>query len=554
MAYSRQQLEDALVAAHNAGDTEAANLIAGEIRSISNPKPVTAGERVGAVGAGFNRGVAGFAGMPVDFLLNVWDLGKAGVGYTQSKITGKPPSPIFDPANRLEYAGSSEHIAHLMNKTPYTDTRIPRPDDKISQYLYAGGSALPGAMLMKPTTAGQAASATAANVVPTLAAKGVADATSGTQYENMAPIMASLLAQGGVNYMMRPKPQKPVDTVRRDTLEKSQEEGYVVPPSTTNPTVTNKLLESIGGKVATQQDAAIKNASITDALARRALGLPEEAPITRQGLASIRDDLAPAYEAVKKVGTITADKQYKDALGALASKYDKAASAFPGLANEDIGNLVKSMDQPAFDADAAIDATKILRDKSNELYAKGDKTLGKAYRQVSNELEAVIERNLPPKSTILQDFREARKTIAKTYSVEKALNDSTGHVSAIELAKQLKKGTPLSAELETAARFGQAFPKAAQSVNDSGAVRNTDVMMGAGTSAISREPSWLLYPFARMGMRSALLSDTGQKLALPSLPSNSVELQSPEMQRAILMFNQALLSQRAGEAVENRQR
>lgn len=511
---------------------------------------VAASDRVQAVGSGANAGIAGLLGLPVDTGLNVVDLINAGLGVGASVFNkGLVPEIFMKTIDRSRVAGSGEWLRNLANKTPVTTTQMVRPNDAVSQYLHVGGSALPGAMLMQPSTAGQAMTATAANVVPALAGKATADITKGTDYETTAPILANLLAQGGVNRAMQSSQKKPLDAVRRQTLIDSQEAGYKVPPSTTNPTVANKILESIGGKVATQQDAAIKNTEVTNMLARKALGLPDDAPITRESLAQIRSSVTPAYDAVKNVGTITADAQYKQAIGDISARYDKAAKAFPGLANEEIGNLVKSMDQPVFDADSAIDATKILRERSSELYAKGDKTLGKAYKQVSNELEAVIERNLPQKSSVLADFRDARKTIAKTYTVEKALNDATGNVSAIDLARQLKKGSPLTGELKTAAKFGQAFPKAAQPINDSGSVRNTDVIVGAGTSALSQEPGWLLYPFARMGVRKGMLSDAGQKMAIPSLPKNQAQTLTPEQLRIMLMLNQSAQMQgRTGSA------
>src|SRR5262245_4133836 len=72
------------------------------------PKPATAADRAQAVSAGGYSSVAGFLGMPADTALNVWDLGKAGMGTAQSLITGKPPSKAFDPSNRSGYVGTSE--------------------------------------------------------------------------------------------------------------------------------------------------------------------------------------------------------------------------------------------------------------------------------------------------------------------------------------------------------------------------------------------------------------------------------------------------------------
>jgi hypothetical protein len=102
------------------------------------------------------------------------------------------------------------------------------------------------------------------------------------------------------------------------TLLKSQKEGYVVPPSTTNPTVMNKLLESTGGKIATAQDAAAKNADVTNALVKAEFGIHPDAPLTEATFKAIRDEAAPAYEAIKKVGTMATDDTYRAALNKIS--------------------------------------------------------------------------------------------------------------------------------------------------------------------------------------------------------------------------------------------
>lgn len=102
-------------------------------------------ERAMALPAGANRAVfAGLAGLPVDTVANAVDLGKAGIGYLTSKVTGKAPPEWTEPMNRREVVGSSDWIASQINKgadvlgvrSPIDN---PRPDDRASRVLYAGG-------------------------------------------------------------------------------------------------------------------------------------------------------------------------------------------------------------------------------------------------------------------------------------------------------------------------------------------------------------------------------------------------------------------------------
>jgi hypothetical protein len=63
---------------------------------------------------------------------------------------------------------------------------------------------------------------------------------------------------------------------------------------------------------------------------------------------------------------------------------------------------------------------------------------------------------------LIDELREARKQIAKSYDVERALNVGDAGVSAPALGRMLDKGKPLSGGLETAGRFAEAFPAVAR--------------------------------------------------------------------------------------------
>lgn len=305
------------------------------------------------------------------------------------------------------------------------------------------------------------------------------------------------------------------DIVRQQTLAAGQKAGFVVPPSTTNPSTLNKIMESIGGKVATAQDAAVRNQGVFNSAGKKVLGLADDAPLTQEAMSALRSEAGDVYGMLKGAGQITTDAKYAADLARVTSKFSGAAKDFPELAKSEVMDLVAGASKPGFSSDSAVDLLSILRDKADKAFSTGDKGLGKAYKEVSKAIEDVIERNLAQtgNADLMSKFKDARQLIAKTYSVESAFNPSTGNVVGSKLAAQLAKKKPLSGELKVAAQFAQAFPKASQAVTDSGAVRNTDVILGAGASALSREPTYLLYPFARQAARSFLLSEPGQRLA-----------------------------------------
>jgi hypothetical protein len=305
------------------------------------------------------------------------------------------------------------------------------------------------------------------------------------------------------------------------TLKEAQKLGLVVPPATSNPNAVNRVLEGAAGKLTTAQAAAAKNRAALTNVAKRHIGLPEDAPLTMESIKAVRAEAGKAYEVVRQAGRINSDTEYRAALINLFSKHEGAAKDFGKLAkNQDVDDIFTSLNQKSFDADSAVDMISILRDKADDAFRAGSSQTGKAYREASKILEGAIERHLKnggkQSAEMLKSFRDARTLIAKTYSVEKAFNQSTGYVSGTKLAQQLAKGKPLSGELRTAAKFAQAFPKAARDLNESlPGISPLDFYGAGGVAAVSGKPWYLLYPFLRQGTRSTVLSKFGQRAAIP---------------------------------------
>lgn len=324
------------------------------------------------------------------------------------------------------------------------------------------------------------------------------------------------------------------DAVRQATLAQSQKAGYVVPPSTTNPSVGNTFLESFGGKIATAQDAALKNQDVTNRLAKQALGLSEDAPMTLESLKAVRGEAGDAYKTLRAVGQVAIDDATSNTIDSVAAKFtgSKLKEALGG--GNDIPKIVQALKDEPLTGDTAVDAIALLRNKADGAYRAGENEIGKGYKTISKAIEDLMEKQLS--GDALKEFRDARQLIAKTHTVEGAFNPATGNVVATKLAAQLTKGKPLSSELKTAAQFGQAFPKAAKDIVDSGSVRNTDAILGSGASVFTGNPWYLGWPFLRQGARSFLLSNPGQAMAMPSASAGV----SPRIPMGLLAAEESL--------------
>ena len=156
---------------------------------------------------------------------------------------------------------------------------------------------------------------------------------------------------------------------------------------------------------------------------------------------------------------------------------------------------------------------------------------------ISDHLEAT------GKPELATNWENARRTIAKTYSIQDAL-DASGHVDASKLSKQQVKGKPLSGNLDTIADFASQFPKASAvkwSTQSVPGLSPLDVYGSAGIGAaaalhegnLAAGIAGAAVPLARMGGRAALLSKYGQKLAVPSAPTAPGNVATPLGQAAI---------------------
>lgn len=319
------------------------------------------------------------------------------------------------------------------------------------------------------------------------------------------------------------------NAVRDAALTAGREAGYVVPPRMVQPQgVMASVLEGAAGRTKLEQLASNKNQPVTNALARKALGITDDVPITKDVLGGIRAKAGEAYEALRGAGNITADKQFTADLSKITQKFSGAAKDFPDLAKNEIGEIVQSVNKPQFSADSAIDAIAILRERAAKAYGSGDKGLGSAYKQTGQALEDAIERNLLERGDqeLVKGFQAARKLIAKTYSVENALAEG-GNVNARKLAGQLAKGKPLSDELETIAKFSANFGKATQDAAKVEPYSVTDAFAAAMLGSAGG-PLAATLPLARPALRSAVLSGPYQAATtVPSYaPSNVLRLGS----------------------------
>lgn len=361
--------------------------------------------------------------------------------------------------------------------------------------------------------------------------------------------------------------RKQQNAVRDQTIADARKAGYVLSPSETNPTTLNQTLEGIAGKLSTRQLASQRNQEVTNQLARQSLGVSDNAALTPDLTQQVRREAYnTGYAPVESAGQIATGQDYADALKAIQSKYTGAARSFPSAVSDDVTNMVENLKVPQFDSGDAVKMTQILRDDASKNFRNGDTGLGKAQRDAANAIENQIESGLSSQGMqggdLLSGFRNARQLMAKSHTVEGAINEGSGNVQASKLAAALRKGKPLSGDLALAARTADAFPKDMQSPENMGAIPGISPLdvfsgatLGALGSAATGSPVGALaaaVPAVRPMTRALLLSKPYQKMmGTPSYKNSMLaqilaqgDLQNPQANSALIA--QILASQANG--------
>lgn len=262
------------------------------------------------------------------------------------------------------------------------------------------------------------------------AAAGLVDpeyATTGAAVGGALPVAMQVV--GKVGAALRGKEISPRLT---ETAGIGIDAGYIVPPNMVKPGPINNVIESISGKQATQQIASTQNAKVTEGLVRQALGIADDVPLTKATTESLRK---------------TAGKAYAD------------VSALHPMAAADN------------------EALKAARHQASTYFTSYNRTANPEHLAIARQAQATaddLERSLEfyatqaDKPGLVDALREARKQIAKTYTVDRALNDAAGTIDARVFGRLYEKGKPLSDGLDVAGRFASAFPSINKSTGQVG--------------------------------------------------------------------------------------
>lgn len=351
------------------------------------------------------------------------------------------------------------------------------------------GAAYGGA---QPTGAGESALANAA----------LGGATAGAMkygIDKAVPVLSAALQKG--QSAIAPANARAQELAK--ALREGQALGLKVSPTQANPSAVNRVLESIGGKHATQQQLSAANQNAVYGASQRHAGLQPNQALTKEALADARKVAAEPYRQVAAMSPEAEAllKEWRQMNQRTSMHWDEYARS-------------KSVD--AFDK---YEASK------------------RAAAQALEGIEQIAQSN-PQTAALTEALRGARVQIAKIHTVEKAMKGSS--VDPRSYARAAQRGEPVSGELGTMARFAQDFPQAMQAPQVGGSVGVNQLLPwlgggigGAGGGPIGAGAGAALGAVAPPLARALLLSRPYQ--ATMTMPPT----QAPS---AALSLSKALLS------------
>lgn len=353
------------------------------------------------------------------------------------------------------------------------------------------------------------------------------------------PASKAIVAKSGVT-PAQPRPPTP----RENTIMEARRAGYVVPPSQGRGGLAGRVIEGFSNPSQLAHQAASRNQVVTDKLAKRAAGLAPEAELSDDALrAAINETYTRGYEPLAQAGRMTNGRIYRQNLDKVLSDYQGVSRSFPQAANDEVRQLVNSFRVRDYDAGDAIGAIRSLRESASGAFAAGKAELGKAQKAIAKALEDSIELNLSsrgePGKAMLDAYRGARTQLAKQYTVRNAVREGSGSVDALKIASALQRGKPLTDELRTIGKFANTVPKVAGVPREMAQAPNLGGLPTAAAGVLAGPWAGAAVagtPFARMGVRSGLLSQAGQRAFVdPKLKPSLMEqaLSNPALLRML---------------------
>lgn len=291
--------------------------------------------------------------------------------------------------------------------------------------------------------------------VAEVAAPVISDVKAGTRLVLDKPLSAREQRLSDRDYQRGPEIEAAQDAQRL---------GIAIPPEAAQPGVSTRILSAAAGDAGTARLAKVNQQNVRS-VALNELDLPPTTQLNSvKPFEEARARVAEPYNRVRALPTMTADATTISALDALLPDSSLIGAGTKTKAIQAIVNDAKSKVSKGINGNDLLRNVENLRKEARKVYnnknaSLGDLDLADARMGVANTLESMVESNIfNPR--LLDDFRSARKQMAKSYAYEGATDLNTGVIDAGKLARITAKDNALTGDIAAIGRIAGNFPEA----------------------------------------------------------------------------------------------
>lgn len=371
-----------------------------------------------------------------------------------------------------------------------------------------------GAATRTAERAGQVAGAVGTGV--TQAALNQVGAPNADQFvteAGLSVLTSPLAAVGGAR---TPKPVAPL-TAEQQAMANAVAQGLKVPPSQLTGGPIAASVEALLGKKAMGAQASIANKETVINQAKKVLGLTDAEDLTPDSFMNFRQEKGSAYQDLRNFD-YKADKKFLTNINDEVQRLRGLTTTSP----EQISTL-KAVAKTNIKGDDLVNNIIDLRDAGNSNVKSMDaatKRLGKTQLLAAKELEDIADRVLTKSGndTLVSNFRDARRNIARSYTLENAFNEVTGAVNAKTIGNKMAKGQIVPEEMRAAGAASQFAPGYFAPPSQAASGLTGTEGLSSMAALLSGRPDIATAIAARGAGRSLMLSGPVQRMMTPAAP------------------------------------
>ena len=246
-----------------------------------------------------------------------------------------------------------------------------------------------------------------------------------------------------------------------DAAAEAQRLKIALNPADIDPSASTRFLSAAAGPRGPEALALTNKPRVTE-IAKNELGLDPTTSLSSEAYSTARANLAKPYDEVRQLPTMVADETALKNLNDLR-KNDKLIGG-EGAAKK-VNKLIDdavAKTQAGLTGAELLDNVRNLRADAKKIYNNQNATpkqvaVADANLAIANQLESMIESNISnPK--LLDQFRDARQKMARTYVYEGATDFNTGMVDVSKLARITAKDNALTGDIASLGKIAGNFP------------------------------------------------------------------------------------------------